>query len=118
MLPPMSTLTTSPAWKSLASHKESIARETMRELFAKDKDRFAKMSSEACGIFVDWSKHRATDETMKLLFSLAKEADVEGWRDRMFSGDKINITEDRAVLHVALRNRSNTPIVVDGKDVM
>jgi glucose-6-phosphate isomerase len=91
---------------------------TMRELFATDPQRFAKMSREACGVFVDWSKHRATDETMRLLVALAKQADVETWRDKMFSGAKINGTEDRAVLHVALRNRSNRPIQVDGKDVM
>jgi glucose-6-phosphate isomerase len=77
------------------------------------------MSREACGVFVDYSKHRATDETWNLLLALAKQADVEGWRTRMFSGDKsLNGSEDRAVLHVALRNRSNRPIVVDGKDVM
>jgi glucose-6-phosphate isomerase len=69
-------------------------------------------------VFVDYSKHRITEETMKLLFDLARQAKVFEWRDRMFSGEKINRTEDRAVLHVALRNRSNRPIVVDGKDVM
>jgi glucose-6-phosphate isomerase len=90
----------------------------MRELFAKDPDRFRRMSLEACGVFVDFSKHRATDETLALLFALARQADVEAWRDRMFAGEKINGTEGRAVLHVALRNRSNRPILVDGKDVM
>jgi len=91
---------------------------TMRELFQTDPKRFTKMSREACGIFVDYSKHRVTDETMRLLFALAKQADVEGWRDKMFAGAKINGTEDRAVLHTALRNRSNTPVLVDSKDVM
>ena len=81
----------------------------MRELFAKDPERFARMSHEACGLFVDYSKHRVTDETLRLLFALAKQADVEGWRDKMFAGEKINVTEDRAVLHVALRNRSQPP---------
>src|SRR6476661_1778280 len=114
----MSTLTSSPAWQALLEHKKQIAPVTMRELFAKDPERFSRMSHEACGVFVDFSKHRANDETMKLLLSLARQADVEGWRDKMFSGEKINRTEDRAVLHVALRNRSNTPIKVDGKDVM
>ena len=90
----------------------------MRDLFAKDPKRFERMSHEACGVFVDWSKQRVTDDTMKMLFALAKQADVEGWRDKMFAGEKINGTEGRAVLHVALRNRSNTPIVVDGQDVM
>ena len=76
------------------------------------------MSHEAAGVFVDWSKHRVTDETLRLLAALAKQADVEGARDAMFSGAKVNLTEGRAVLHVALRNRSNRPILVDGEDVM
>jgi glucose-6-phosphate isomerase len=114
----MSALTSSPAWQALLDHQMSIATTTMRELFAADPQRFAKMSREACGVFVDWSKHRATDETMRLLLALAQQADVAGWRDKMFSGAKINGTEDRAVLHVALRNRSNRPILVDGSDVM
>jgi glucose-6-phosphate isomerase len=114
----MSALTSSPAWKALLDHKAKLAATTMRELFAADPQRFSKMSREACGLFVDYSKHRTTDETLKLLLALAKQADVEGWRDRMFKGEKINGTEGRAVLHTALRNRSNTPVLVDGKDVM
>ncbi len=115
----MSTLTSSSAWQALGKHKDEIARTTMRELFANDPDRFTRMSREACGVFVDYSKHRATDETWRLLHALARQAGVESWRDRMFSGDKaLNGTEHRAVLHVALRNRSNRPILVDGKDVM
>jgi glucose-6-phosphate isomerase len=114
----MSTLTSSPAWQALLRHKEAIERVHMRELFQKDPQRFASMSREACGVFVDYSKHRATSETLSLLFALAKQADVAGWRDKMFSGEKINGTEGRAVLHVALRNRGGRPIVVDGKDVM
>lgn len=114
----MSALTSSPAWKALLDHQPSIANTTMRELFAADPERFARMSREVCGLLVDWSKHRATDETWRLLLALAQQADVAGWRDKMFSGAKINGTEDRAVLHVALRNRSNRPIPVDGADVM
>ena len=114
----MSALTSSPAWKALLDHRTSLATTTMRELFAADPTRFARMSREVSGLLVDWSKHRATDETWKLLIALAEQADVAGWRDRMFAGDKINGTEDRAVLHVALRNRANRPIVVDGADVM
>ncbi len=90
----------------------------MHELFAADPNRFPRLSREACGLFVDFSKHRTTDETWRLLLALATQADVEGWRDQMFAGAKINTTEDRAVLHVALRNRSDRPILVDGKDVM
>ena len=114
----MANLTSSPAWQALTAHKAAMQKVTMRELFAADPQRFAKMSHEACGVLVDHSKHRATEETMRLLFALARQAGVEAMRDRMFSGEKINITEDRAVLHVALRNRSNRPILVDGKDVM
>ena len=114
----MSALTSTPAWQALAKHKTEIEAVHVRDLFAKDPKRFERMSMEACGVFADWSKHRATDETMSLLLALAKQADVEGWRTKMFAGEKINGTEQRAVLHVALRNRSNTPILVDGKDVM
>jgi glucose-6-phosphate isomerase len=114
----MSNLTQSPAWRALAAHKPKIEATGMRELFAADPERFAKMSREACGVFLDYSKHRATAETLALLLDLAKQQGVEAWRDKMFSGAKINGTEDRAVLHVALRNRDNHPILVDGKDVM
>jgi glucose-6-phosphate isomerase len=114
----MATLTSSPAWKALLDHKRAIEGTHMRELFAKDPQRFTKMSREACGVFVDFSKHRANDDTLRLLLALAKQAEVETWRDRMFAGDKINGTEGRAVLHTALRNRSNRPVHVDGGDVM
>ena len=117
-MPRMSTLTSSPAWQTLVQHKHAIEQTSLRELFAKDPHRFAQLSREAVGVFVDYSKHRITAETLGHLLGLAKQADVEGWREKMFTGQKINITEDRAVLHVALRNRSNTPILVDGKDVM
>jgi glucose-6-phosphate isomerase len=114
----MSTLTTTPAWQALLTHRAAMADVTMRALFADDPGRAARMSREAAGIFVDFAKHRATDETLRLLTDLARQADVAGWRDRMFAGAKINGTEDRAVLHVALRNRARTPILVDGQDVM
>jgi glucose-6-phosphate isomerase len=114
----MGTLTSSPAWTALADHKKTVEPLHMRALFAEDPQRFVRMSREACGIFVDYSKHRATQKTIDLLIGLARQADVEGWRDRMFSGEKINGTERRSVLHVALRNRSRRPILVDGIDVM
>ncbi|MBX3222206.1 MAG: glucose-6-phosphate isomerase [Labilithrix sp.] len=113
-----SPLTSSPAWQDLSKHHAAVSRLQMRDLFASDAGRFARFSVEACGLFVDYSKHRVTDETMKLLFALARQTEVERWRDRMFDGERINFTEDRPVLHVALRNRGPRPILVDGKDVM
>jgi glucose-6-phosphate isomerase len=111
-------LTDSPAWQALAEHKKTMDSVHMRDLFAKDPKRFEAFSVESGDVFLDYSKHRITAETLKLLFALARQQKVEEWRGKMFAGEKINGTEDRAVLHVALRNRSNTPIVVDGKDVM
>lgn len=90
----------------------------LRDLFAAEPDRFERFSLRVSDLFLDYSKNRVTDETMSLLNKLARTADVEAWRERMFSGGKINNTEDRAVLHVALRNRSNQPVMVDGEDVM
>ncbi len=90
----------------------------MRDLFDADPGRFDKFTLRFNDILLDFSKNRITAETMRHLFDLARERGVETWRDRMFSGDKINVTEDRAVLHVALRNRANRPIMVDGHNVM
>ena len=90
----------------------------MRALFAGDPERFSRFSLELGDLFVDYSKHRVDKETMRLLFALAAQQKVGEWRDKMFAGAHINGTEDRAVLHVALRNRKNSPILVDGKDVM
>jgi glucose-6-phosphate isomerase len=114
----MSALTQSPAWRALEAHRDTMKNVQLRDLFAKDDKRFDTFSLEMGDVLVDFSKNRVTAETMKLLFDLARQAKVFEWRDRMFSGEKINRTEDRAVLHVALRNRSNRPILVDGKDVM
>jgi glucose-6-phosphate isomerase len=114
----MSQLTQSPAWQALHRHHQALASTHMRDLFRDDPQRFERFSASAAGILLDYSKNRITAETMSLLFALAEQADLRGWISRMFSGAKINFTEDRAVLHVALRNRSNRPIVVDGKDVM
>jgi glucose-6-phosphate isomerase len=114
----MSALTSSPAWKNLQKHYDAQKAASMRDLFARDPDRFKKFSLEFEGILLDFSKNRITEETLKLLRALAAERDVAGWAKKMFSGAKINPTENRAVLHIALRNRSNRPILVDGKDVM
>jgi Glucose-6-phosphate isomerase len=114
----MSALTRSPAWEALVRHREEVSTLHMRDLFAADPDRFDRFSMEACGLLFDYSKNRITEETRALLLDLARQQRVEEWRDRMFAGEKINITEDRAVLHTALRNRSNRPVLVDGQDVM
>src|SRR3954467_10993598 len=118
----MSALTQSPAWQALAAHYREISKRPMRELFKEDPGRFDKFSlrfeNGETRILLDYSKNRITDQTIHLLRNLANQADLKPWTDRMFRGDKINTTEDRAVLHVALRNRSNRPIVVDGQDVM
>ncbi|MDP1659067.1 MAG: glucose-6-phosphate isomerase [Methylotenera sp.] len=114
----MAMLTHYPVWQKLCLHQQTIASTHMRELFAADKNRFDKYSLKFGDLLFDYSKHRINDETLPLLMQLAREANIENWRDRMFAGEKINITENRAVLHTALRNRSNTPVMVDGHDVM
>ncbi len=114
----MSVLTQSPAWRAVADHRDAVQSSHLRDLFAADPKRFDRFSIEVEDMLVDYSKNRVTEETMKRLFDLARQQSVFEWRDRMFAGEKINRTEDRAVLHVALRTRSNRPILVDGKDVM
>lgn len=114
----MSELVKSPAWKALEAHYQEMKEKHMRDLFKQDPSRFGKFSLRFNDILLDYSKNRITEKTMALLVDLAMQADVTGWRDKMFTGEKINFTENRAVLHVALRNRSNRPIHVDGKDVM
>ena len=106
------------AWKALQAHYETMKAVHMRDLFAGEPKRFEKMSASFGSILLDYSKNIATDETFKLLGELVDAAGVRAEADRMFAGEKINHTEKRAVLHVALRNRSNTPILVDGVDVM
>ena len=114
----MSARTQTPAWKALRDHHASMATAQMRDLFAADPERFERFSILWEDMIVDYSKHRITTETMSLLLSLARESDVASWRDRMFAGERINFTEGRAVLHTALRNRSDRPVTVDGVDVM
>ena len=107
-----------PVCRILRAHQAEMATVHMRDLFAADPGRFERFSLQVGELLLDYSKNRITDETLRLLLRLAEEAGVAGWRERMFAGDKINHTENRAVLHTALRNRSNTPVVVDGEDVM
>ena len=114
----MYNFATSSTKRALEAHRDEIAGLHLRDLFARDPKRFAKMSLQVGELLLDYSKNRVTPETLALLFELAREADVHGRAQAMFGGEKINTTENRAVLHVALRNRSNTPILVDGADVM
>jgi glucose-6-phosphate isomerase len=112
-------ITKTTAWQALERHAASLRDVHMRDLFAADPGRFRRFSAGFDDkLLLDYSKNRITAETLPLLLDLARAADLEGWRARMFAGEKINNTEGRAVLHVALRNRSNTPILVDGRDVM
>jgi len=112
------SLTTSPAWKALQNHFETVRDIHMRDLFDQDSKRFDKFSIEFNGLLLDYSKNRITEKTMSLLIDLAEQADIAGWAQRMFSGDKINSTEQRAVLHTALRYSGGKPIIVDGEDVL
>lgn len=114
----MYKLEESPAWQALIQHQQEIKNLHMRNLFADDPQRFARFSLRLGDILFDYSKNRINEKTMQLLFELARQADLAKWIKAMFSGEKINNTEGRAVLHVALRNRSNDPILVDGQDVM
>jgi glucose-6-phosphate isomerase len=106
------------AWKSLATHQKKIRKLHLRELFAKDMKRGERLTAEAAALFLDYSKNRITDQTLKLLIKLAKESSLRANIDAMFNGEKINVTEDRAVLHVALRAQKNASIMVDGKNVV
>jgi glucose-6-phosphate isomerase len=116
--PNLPGLTKSPIWQKL-QEKASVLRHThMRKMFAQDHDRFKHFSLTFKDILLDFSKNRIDAEAFSLLIKLAKEQGLLEWRERMFQGEKINTAEDRAVLHVALRNRSNQPIYVDGEDVM
>jgi len=114
----MSALTQSLAWQALQEHHEEIASVQMRELFAGDRGRFQRFALHLVDVLFDYSKNRITSSTMELLYDLARQSGLPEAIEAMFSGQKINTTEDRAVLHGALRNRSNRPIIVDGEDVM
>ena len=114
----MPKFTDLPAYLLLSEHHDSMSGVHMRDLFAQDAQRFHKFSLNFKNILLDYSKNRITQETMGLLLKAVEESGLRERIDAMFNGEKINITEDRAVLHVALRNRSNRPIFVDGEDVM
>jgi glucose-6-phosphate isomerase len=111
-------LTKRKAWKALGAHYKQVRELHLRNLFADDPGRGERMTAQASGVFLDYSKNRITDETLKLFVQLAEESDLRGRINAMFSGEKINITEKRAVLHVALRAARGTSIFVDGEDVV
>ena len=116
--PIMPTISQTEAWKALDRHEEAMRKVHMRALFEQDRERFEAFSLRAGEILLDYSKNIITHETMKLLLDLARAAGLESWREKMFAGEKINNTEGRAVLHVALRADAETSIRVDGEDVV
>ncbi len=113
----MSVLTDSPAWKALREHYQEMSSSHMRDLFAQDSECFKRFSVRFGDILFDYSKNRITEKTVSLLMGPARQEGLSEKIQAMFAGEKINTTEERAVLHVALRNRSR-PIFVDGEDVM
>ena len=114
----MANLTNSHAWRALAAHRDELGDRHLRGLFAADAGRFERFSLRAAGLFLDYSKNRSDARTLELLTALARDRGLEAARAAMFAGKRINTTEDRAVLHVALRNRSGAPLELDGQDVM
>ncbi len=106
------------SFKALQAHYELIKDRHLRELFAEDPDRGERLTAQACGLYLDYSKNRVTDETLRLLVALARESEVEERRDAMFRGDPINVSENRSVLHVALRMPREASLIVDGVDVV
>ena len=111
-------LTQRAAWKALGAHCKRISKLHLRKLFAADAQRGEKLTAQAAGLFLDYSKNRVTEKTLKLLLQLADESGLRAKIDAMFAGEKINVTENRAVLHVALRAPRDAKIFVDGKNVV
>ena len=107
-----------PAWQALAAHYQVMRQGNLRQLFADDPQRGERLTAEALGLYLDYSKHLVTDETIRLLLRLADDCDLRERIDAMFSGEKINVTEQRAVLHVALRAPKGARILVDGQNVV
>src|SRR5919199_3260189 len=118
MVAQVPTLTQRPAWQALATHYAQLRPVHLRQLFGDDPRRGERFAVEGAGLYFDYSKHRITDETLKLLLDLAAECDLRGHIDAMFRGEKINVTEQRAVLHVALRAPRGASIIVDGENVV
>src|SRR5262249_13059863 len=117
-MPPNEPITQRPSWKALEAHYQKMRGLHLRKLFADDPTRGERLTAEAVGLYLDYSKNRLTDETLKLLLQLAEESGLRERIDAMFRGEKINGTENRAVLHVALRSPRGASIVVDGENVV
>src|SRR5438552_5266584 len=118
MEPKTKSLTERPAWNALVAHHQNVRELHLRKLFEDDPKRGERLTVEAVGLYLDYSKNRITDETLKLLLQLADESGLRGRIDAMFRGDKINITENRAVLQVTLRSPRRASILVDGEHVL
>ena len=118
MTPPPLPLRRRPSYRALERHHAEIGPRHLRDLFDEDPGRGERLTAEACGLYLDYSKNRMTDETIRLLVELAEESGLPERRDAMFAGEHINVSEDRAVLHVALRMPAGTSLVVDGADVV
>src|SRR4051794_25025631 len=114
MIADIPALTKRAAWQALAEHYQRLWPASLRQLFADNPDRAERFAAQGAGLHLDYSKHRITDETLTLLLQLADESNLRGRIDAMYQGEKINITEERAVLHVALRAPRGASIVVDG----
>lgn len=111
-------LTDSPAWKALEAHHQDVRELHLRDLFAQDPERGTRLTAQGAGLYLDYSKHRVTDETLRRLLALARERGVEARRDAMLRGERINVTEGRAVLHTALRQPRGAVVRMDGQDVV
>src|SRR5262245_18940441 len=114
----MTALRDRPAWKALELHHALLADTHLRELFAEDPTRGERLTAEGAGVYLDYSKNRVTDETLALLRQLAEESGLAERTEAMFRGDRINTTENRSVLHVALRMPNGSSLLVDGRDVV
>src|SRR5258706_11231842 len=114
----MSVLTESAPWKGLETQRKSLARVPIAELYVQDPGRYPRLSVEAAGLFLDYSKNRVTGRTLSLLLDLAREADLEGWMARLFGGERVNESEGRPALHTALRAPADRPMLVGGVDIM
>ncbi len=113
----MTSRTSLPSWQALQQHAVEMKTQNMKDLFSKDANRFNEFSLNSESFLFDYSKNLITSDTMQKLFTLARDCELEQWREKMFSGERINTTEDRSVLHVALRDRSNSPLIVEGENL-